>query len=1689
VVTVNLLAVFETWKSAGQWFGEASQALAKAADQLCDELTAAGAAWGHDELGQAFFNGGGGKPGFGSSRDHVLPQIGDMVNVLAGTGDALVAAGAEYLRAEQSNTRRLGGKPGGGASTPAAGGSTYHLPPFTGGMVANDPPPGGLEWMMNLVASLVAGCEWPDGSIGGLEQISGALSGMATALGQAVTDVGDASAQVTGSNVGQGPENFAAFCGVLVQALEQLQQACKGLATSVDNLIAQKKAAWIQLTASMVFLVASFFVAQALAVWTLGASEAEFFATAEAEGWTLRMLFRLLAKGVLEGLWYGAGMDAVGQASRIITGAQHEWNWAEFRKAAGEGAVAGAVMSGLGGAARFAGGRSAVVKALFNVMDGKVDNPSAMTRLAGFGARVGLNSATGFAGNLASQAAFDDGTVNWTQAGSFAVGMAVMGEGISRLTPGEHAAAPGTDIPAAIDEARPPSGVQAALNATVHDHSPGDPAPNPDTHAATPALSAQATTTDATGRAPDAIIPADVTAAASAPVHLASSTDARAGEASITSTSAAQAQPPADHGQTAAEIPAIGTPGDGPTFGGHVGDNLAFASPQASSEAIAPHDSPTLTGHEVGSAADGSQAPGAAGRAADPAPAAGESPVVNADGTRDPSVTTSADSAGDPSAPASLDLTGYPALRTAPQSVGLTSAAGADQYAAPVGSADRAGYPGQPGGAEARNPIDEVINRRAFSPAEATWSGLETQPGSGDHATNGYQAARDTVRPDEVASRPDPAVASGRETILEPRSEADGSDSAHGGEHASSFGNASYGTARDAYMQARPEGPGRAQAAGPGGAAGSHSGADTGPAEQLDARGLLAAYRDGQDVSGIARLTVAGAGEAGRAAVTVMDKYGVGLEFSDGGGTYYEPAANVIHIDLSRQSEHYVSSVVYHAAYVRWERDGLDVPITSLDRAAFVRSNLLKEAAAAGDAEVANLDLRNSHPELGLPETERARVFASGSEDSAQSQKAGQPAPADGYDGGARQAAETPTALRGQTPTSAERAAAPDTAGHRALREWYESGDALAPTGESFRDYYGRLWDEQHGRAILMDAGPEGLRAMETVQKYNVKIEYSPGDGTAYLGESGVQIDPTDGKPPAVSVVWAATKTRWEQEKLGVPLSSPEREAYVQSGLLGDAEAAGDAEVAYQHMLSSNPHLGRVEYERGRVFSEAYHDARRQTESAASREGRTAEAGELAEAGEAAGRKALRDWFLSDQAKTMKSGAKFRDIYEQNWDSFQSRVQDPNVRELFSAVDEGRDTSEFTRRILADGGNDGQVAQETLDTNNVKVEYSHGRSTYHNGGMNKINIGLDNGDYLIANLAHEATHSQFFHTGQKADIDGPRDQYVHGALEEEAKAAFNQVTATKAYRSAHPELDLPPFPLEKEFDRAYEEGVQKAEADADREGRTLQAGDRAAAGDAAALTAAYEHYARAKTSNTGEVYVDYYQKIWDTHHSPSPPDLQQSLLDAIRNGHPTSSLTRRTLAEAGPKGQEALATLDRYSVTVTYSEGGDSSYDAASNTLKVDVSNNKPGPILVREATRIRWAREGLTADVATQNRDAYIEAKLRAETDSTTGWWIAFLDVKNARSNPNAFTDDVVKEFIGALSGAAREAEISAVLHGRTLTPGESAAAGEAAARNFVYEALRSGRIIDSGKSYTEQYQHEWDEYHKGHGANPAEA
>ncbi|WP_345468590.1 hypothetical protein [Actinoallomurus oryzae] len=83
---------------------EASDALASAVDRtLCPALVAAGACWGSDDIGRAFFNGDGRSPGFGKVRDALLADLADMVNLLRATGGMLIVSGRRYYEGETAS--------------------------------------------------------------------------------------------------------------------------------------------------------------------------------------------------------------------------------------------------------------------------------------------------------------------------------------------------------------------------------------------------------------------------------------------------------------------------------------------------------------------------------------------------------------------------------------------------------------------------------------------------------------------------------------------------------------------------------------------------------------------------------------------------------------------------------------------------------------------------------------------------------------------------------------------------------------------------------------------------------------------------------------------------------------------------------------------------------------------------------------------------------------------------------------------------------------------------------------------------------------------------------------------------------------------------------------------------------------------------------------------------------------------------------------------------------------------------------------------------------------------------------------------------------------------------------------------------------------------------------------------------
>jgi len=433
---------------------DASESLASAVDGLCHGLAGAGACWGADDIGRAFFNGDEQGAGYGAARDALLADLADMVNLVRATGGLLIVSGHTYQVAEEAST--IGSAlPAGAGKGAVAASSPYELPGVTEGFPESDPPPSGLTQMLFFVESLVGGCQWPDGNLDGLASVARAWRAAAHSIRLVAEEVRGHARVVTTGNAGEATRSFATFADALqgggdAGGLSWLAAACEGTAGSVENLLRQKNAARLQFTLSLEFLVATWALAMAISAITGGGSIAAATATTRAEGLALKAFLRSVLKGVVAGAWFAGGLDAAGQYSRIHYGLQKGFDGGEFVKALGEGAVAGGVM-GAGGA-WIGMGRNRLTKAL----SGWMGSPG----LKGAGTRFLVAGSTGTAGNVAAQAAFDNGHVDWAQAAAFGFGMAGI-EGVKEV--GRHAAAHFTG-PHPGDGATPPGDVP-----------PGDP--------------------------------------------------------------------------------------------------------------------------------------------------------------------------------------------------------------------------------------------------------------------------------------------------------------------------------------------------------------------------------------------------------------------------------------------------------------------------------------------------------------------------------------------------------------------------------------------------------------------------------------------------------------------------------------------------------------------------------------------------------------------------------------------------------------------------------------------------------------------------------------------------------------------------------------------------------------------------------------------------------------------------------------------------------------------------------------------------------------------------------------------------------------------------------------------------------------------------------------------------------------
>ncbi len=413
-------AVPTTWQVSGQGMIDASDRMALAVDGLCRQLGAAGACWGNDDIGRAFFNGDEQNAGFGASRDAVLVDLADMVNLVRNTGGMLSVSARNYSVAEDAST--IGAQPAGADHNALATLNPYRLPSVTAGLATSDPEPSGLVWILRLMETLVGGCEWPDGDLAGLAAMRDAFTSAAASIGAVAEEVGVHVQAVTAHNAGSATESFAAFTEALYGGgdgggLRWLVSALTGLGDWVGGLIKEKNAARLQFELSCGFLIGMWRVAMAASEVTLGGSVAGAVSATEAEATVLRALLLRIARSVVKsvamGAVFGAGMDTAGQFARIHEGLQNGYNWGELAKASGEGAIAGLVMGGAGVWVSRSGGRFATALASSMEAGG----------FKGAASRFVFAGTSGTAGNVASQALVEH-HVDLAQAAEFGFGMA-----------------------------------------------------------------------------------------------------------------------------------------------------------------------------------------------------------------------------------------------------------------------------------------------------------------------------------------------------------------------------------------------------------------------------------------------------------------------------------------------------------------------------------------------------------------------------------------------------------------------------------------------------------------------------------------------------------------------------------------------------------------------------------------------------------------------------------------------------------------------------------------------------------------------------------------------------------------------------------------------------------------------------------------------------------------------------------------------------------------------------------------------------------------------------------------------------------------------------------------------------------------------------------------------------------------
>ncbi|MCA9984194.1 MAG: hypothetical protein KDE59_07870 [Anaerolineales bacterium] len=213
-------------------------------------------------------------------------------------------------------------------------------------------------------------------------------------------------------------------------------------------------------------------------------------------------------------------------------------------------------------------------------------------------------------------------------------------------------------------------------------------------------------------------------------------------------------------------------------------------------------------------------------------------------------------------------------------------------------------------------------------------------------------------------------------------------------------------------------------------------------------------------------------------------------------------------------------------------------------------------------------------------------------------------------------------------------------------------------------------------------------------------------------------------------------------------------------------------------------------------------------------------------------------------------------------------------------------------------------------------------------------------------------------------------------------------------------------------------------------------------------------------------------------------DMVEGVKDAfLGEGGPVSEDdTKRfekiqAILETIPGGQDALATMKKYRIGVTYKAGVGSFYDPETNTMVLDTAENPETSALtfVHEINHGKYHNEGLDPDATTVTRDEYIKARVEEEAEGAVLSIEAKMELEGTTVDVSKATFPQEQEY--------RQAYNDAIAAAKAKDPAASKEdlnkIGRAAGKKRVVKGFYDGEVVTSTKPptpYPEFYGKDWD-------------